>query len=169
MKKAKDGKRKERWSDFTEKDIDKIIYERCTHCGYRGMLDGRICCDYIIHTGNSRGCRPDECDKFFQGNRRKICVRPGNPPNSKKVVPYVRRRKSTKPAATYFGLMIEDYMAINKMLQRDFAEKVGVKEDAVSRWRAGKHFPGKSTIIRICKVTGIPEERIRDEIKKGML
>ena len=60
-------------------------------------------------------------------------------------------------------------MASHKMLQRDFAEKVGVKEDAVSRWRAGKHAPGKTTIKRICKATGIPEERIRDEIKKGML
>lgn len=163
------SKRKKKWSDFTDKDIDKIIAGKCTHCGYRGMLDGRICCDYIIHTGKSRGCRPDDCDKFFEGERKKICVRPGNPPNSKKVVPYVRKRRSTKPSATYFGVMIEDYMAINNMPQRDFAEKVGVKEDAVSRWRAGKHFPGKSTIIRICKVTGIPEERIRDEIKKGML
>lgn len=100
---------------------------------------------------------------------KKICVRPGDPPNSKKVVPYVRKRRSTKPSATYFGVMIEDYMAINNMLQRDFAEKIGVKEDAVSRWRAGKHFPKERTINRICKATGIPKERIRDEIKKGML
>ena len=169
MKKAKDGKRKERWSDFSEKDIDKIISEKCTHCGYRGMLDGRICCDYIIHTGKVRGCRPDKCDKFFPGNRRKICVRPGNPPNSKKVVPYVRRHKSTKPAATYFGLMIEDYMVSHKLMQRDFAERIGVKEDAVSGWRIGKHYPGSDSIKRISVVTGISEEDIRKVIQKGKL
>jgi len=163
------SKRKKKWSDLTDKDIDKIIAEKCTHCGYRGMLDGRICCDYIIHTGKSRGCRPDECDKFFQGNRRKICVRPGNPPNSKKVVPYVRRKKLTKPASTYFGVMIEDYMASHKMLQRDFAEKVGVKDDVVSRWRVGKHYPSNSAIKQICNVMGISEEAIRAEIQKGKL
>ena len=159
---------KKKWSDLTDKDIDKIIAEKCTHCGYRGMLDGRICCDYIIHTGKVRGCRPDKCDKFFEGERKKTLVRPGNPQNSKKRVPYVRRR-SARPVATYFGALIEGYMVSHKMMQRDFAESIGVKEDCVSRWRIGKHYPGSDSIKRISVVTGISEEDIRKEIQKGKL
>lgn len=168
MKKAKDGKRKERWSDFTEKDIDKIIYERCTHCGHREMLDGRICCDYILHTGKPRGCRPDKCDKFFEGGRKKTLVRPGKPKEYKKRVPYERKR-CARPVATHFGALIEDYMVSNKLMQRDFAECIGVKEDCVSRWRIGKHYPGRDSIKRISVVMGISEEDIRKEIQKGKL
>lgn len=170
MQKTKKGKKpKTRWAEFTQDDIDKIILEKCTHCGYRGMTGGRLSCDYILHTGHSRGCRPDKCTKFKQGTRKKILVRPGNPPKSKRVVDYDINKKTAKPPRTHIGKLIDGYMESHKIFQRDFAELIGFKEDAVSHWRMGKTSPKNRAIRAIAEVTGIDEEIVRHEVKKGRL
>lgn len=43
-----------------------IVTERCWSCKYfSGDKDKYPCCDYIGHTGHSRGCPAgDDCDKY---------------------------------------------------------------------------------------------------------
>ena len=60
-------------------------------------------------------------------------------------------------------------MESHKMFQRDFAELIGFKEDAVSHWRMGKTSPKNRAIRAIAEVTGIDEEIVRHEVKKGRL
>ena len=56
---------------MTEKEIYKIKKEKCRYCVY-GTRNSKcnadniksIICDYIGKVGHSRGCRPDNCDKF---------------------------------------------------------------------------------------------------------
>jgi len=162
-------KRKETWSDFTQDDIDEIIAEKCTYCGYRGVLGEKLCCDYIIHTGHSRGCRPDKCDKFKPGTRKKVLVQPSLSHKKRKVSVYESKRRHTSPARCYLGLMLDAYMHSHRLTQRDLAEMIGAKEDAVSRWRLGKRNPKTKTVRKIAEALGIEEERIRAEIEKGLL
>jgi transcriptional regulator with XRE-family HTH domain len=170
MQKTKKGKKtKKRWADFTQDDIDKILMEKCTHCGYRGMTGGRLSCDYIIHTGHSRGCRPDKCNKFKKGIRKKVIVHPSLSRKKKKVSAYVYSSKRLKPPVTHFGKMLDDYMKAHKLVQRDFAELIGYKEDAVSGWRLGKRKPQKKAILAIAKQICVDEEIVRAEIERGLL
>ena len=43
-----------------------LVSERCEKCKYKGaVLFEELCCDYILITGEKRGCLAgDECDKF---------------------------------------------------------------------------------------------------------
>lgn len=51
--------------------------KKCLTCKYRSDRTGLNYCDYIGHTGCSRGCRADEnCDKY-EPRRRKIKVNDG--------------------------------------------------------------------------------------------
>lgn len=40
----------------------------CRTCKYRAS-GARSDCDYIIHTGNERGCNPEVCNKYERGKR----------------------------------------------------------------------------------------------------
>lgn len=40
----------------------------CRTCKYRAS-GARSGCDYIIYTGNERGCNPEVCNKYEKGNR----------------------------------------------------------------------------------------------------
>lgn len=40
----------------------------CKTCKYRAS-SARSGCDYIIHTGNERGCNPEVCNKYERGKR----------------------------------------------------------------------------------------------------
>lgn len=51
--------------------------KKCSTCKYRSDRTNLNYCDYIGHTGRSRGCRADEnCDKY-EPRRRKIKVNDG--------------------------------------------------------------------------------------------
>lgn len=156
------------WERFSEKEIDEIRLEQCTYCRYRGMIAGDICCDYISHTGHSRGCPPNNCDKFMMGNRKKIKVGPKVSKKSKRTGEY-NGWVDIKPSTTYFGRMLEEYMNRENIMQRDFAQRIGVKEDAVSRWRFGKQRPRRESINRVCKVLGITPEKAYKELDRGMI
>lgn len=41
----------------------------CRTCKYRAS-GARSGCDYIIHTGNERGCNPEVCNKYEKGKRK---------------------------------------------------------------------------------------------------
>lgn len=41
----------------------------CRTCKYRAS-GARSGCDYIIHTGNERGCNPEVCNKYERGKRK---------------------------------------------------------------------------------------------------
>lgn len=71
------------WREMPIEEINKIKREKCQYCVFSGKYtvstDGKhasgITCDYIGIMGHSRGCRPDQCDKFIRrekGYRRRI-------------------------------------------------------------------------------------------------
>ena len=43
----------------------------CKSCEYRAR-NAKTGCDYIEITGHSRGCDPEDCDKYKRGRRRKL-------------------------------------------------------------------------------------------------
>lgn len=44
--------------------------EKCKTCQYRaGSSNSKSGCDYIEHTGRSRGCSVADCDKYEKGDR----------------------------------------------------------------------------------------------------
>lgn len=66
---------KKPWWAMTAKEIGKIKIEKCRYCKYAGgyyKQEGisRPTCDYIGIVGHSRGCRPDECDKFVREKKQ---------------------------------------------------------------------------------------------------
>lgn len=39
--------------------------EKCKSCFYRGLFyPNDMCCDYLVMTGESRGCSVENCDKY---------------------------------------------------------------------------------------------------------
>lgn len=48
--------------------------QRCKTCIYRAY-HGRGC-DYILITGERRGCKPEECDKYVKGKKKKMANEP---------------------------------------------------------------------------------------------
>ena len=40
-------------------------------CRYAQKADGRLCCDYISVAGHSRGCDPEQCDKYEKVIRKR--------------------------------------------------------------------------------------------------
>lgn len=45
-------------------------------CYYAGKFGADFCCDYLVIEGHSRGCKPEECDKYIKKKRRYRKVRP---------------------------------------------------------------------------------------------
>lgn len=156
------------WSKMSEEEIEQIKLEKCRYCKYRGVLGGNICCDYILITKKKRGCRPDECDKYLEGKRRKKIVVPGIHSRSKGLKDYVGGN-SYKQATTYFGALLEDYMISHKINQRDLAEMIGIPPDRISRWKFGKDIPKETSVKKVCDAIGISEETAREAIGKGYL
>lgn len=58
------------WYKMTAAEILKIKKEKCQYCRFATRFNtdssnlSIMMCDFIGITGHSRGCRPDECDKF---------------------------------------------------------------------------------------------------------
>lgn len=48
--------------------------QRCKTCIYRAY-QGRGC-DYILITGERRGCKPEECDKYVKGKKKRMANEP---------------------------------------------------------------------------------------------
>ena len=66
------------WSEMTEKEIEKIKKEKCRNCIYSRAIsfgdkatDNRFICGYILVIRHSRGCRPDQCDKYVRRKKRR--------------------------------------------------------------------------------------------------
>lgn len=165
------GRRKKKpWGLMTEDDIEKIWNERCRKCRYRGSRGGHGLCNYLIEIGHSRGCRPDECTKFEDGARIRVMVRPKvNDKSNRKKIPRKERGIVKHPAATYFGEILDQYMIKNNMKQRDFADKLGLKEGCVSEWRRGKSKPREDNLIKVCTMIGIEVAEGERLVAKGML
>lgn len=163
-------RKKKPWGRMTEDDIEKIWKERCRKCKYRGSRSGHGLCNYLIETGHSRGCRPDECTKFMEGARIKTIVRPKVNEKSDRT----RKQRKTKcivkyPALTYFGETLDKYMIKNNMQQKDFADYLGMKVSCISEWRRGKTKPKEKNLIKVCNAIGIELSEGKALIEKGML
>lgn len=160
--------KKPSWEMMTDKDIDEIYKTKCRKCKYRGTFGSRKCCDYILHTGHSRGCRPDKCTRFEKGPRQKMTVNPGIDGRPGQVGAY---KKSTyvKRSGTYFGKIIEDYLYKNGLQQRDLGDKVGVKSFTIADWRHLKKKPSDENLEALCAVIGISVETAKEAMKKGLI
>ena len=61
---------------MTDKELFELKKGKCRFCIYAtrtgdsGGNYGAIVCDYIGIVGHSRGCRPDQCDKFKRKTKR---------------------------------------------------------------------------------------------------
>ena len=74
------------WREVTESEINAVIRRDCRQCRYSaasvtGSRNGnlKITCNYILHTGRKRPCRPGECreNKVFRrktGKRYRIHI-----------------------------------------------------------------------------------------------
>lgn len=68
---------KKRWAELSMAEIKKIKQTNCNKCFYSRKTSspsqncGNVFCDYISIEGHSRGCRPDECDKFKPRSKHK--------------------------------------------------------------------------------------------------
>lgn len=51
------------WDSMTEKEIARIRYNDCAHCGFCGgmAMDCKKVCNYISFTGRKRPCKPGDC------------------------------------------------------------------------------------------------------------
>lgn len=60
------------------RDIPDIIpgsnadRQKCKTCIYRATDNAQNNCDFIAHTGKSRGCAVEDCDKYEKGPRMKL-------------------------------------------------------------------------------------------------
>ena len=58
------------WHEYTYQEIAKIKRKKCRKFPYRGTFSSggseetRLCCDYLIVTGQTRGCRPELCEHY---------------------------------------------------------------------------------------------------------
>ena len=162
------------WAFYTDQDVDLIHQTKCRKCAYRGAAGGFACCDYILHTGHSRGCSPAHCDKYTPGKRRRIRVGISNGKQPAKVQDLTGgggddRKTGDKPSKTYFGLMIDSYVQEKKIDYRAFAELMGVSLHTVTAWRNGRQRIGDIRMQKISKLLNVSIERVRSEIDKGRL
>ncbi|MCI5650371.1 MAG: hypothetical protein MR332_13280 [Fusicatenibacter sp.] len=73
---------KKRWSEMKADEILEIKKNQCRFCRYANRNNvgednlSNLYCDYIGIVGHSRGCRPDECNKFKPKNGRKRRKKP---------------------------------------------------------------------------------------------
>lgn len=56
------------WHEYTAREIAKTKHKKCKNCPYKGTFNGgdgtMICCDYLVITGQARGCRPELCEHY---------------------------------------------------------------------------------------------------------
>ena len=163
------------WAFYTDQDVDLIHQTKCRKCAYRGAAGGFACCDYILHTGHSRGCSPAHCDKYTPGNRRRIRVgisnrkQPANVQTLNAGKENEANRTYDMPSKTHFGRLIDRYIQEKKIDYRAFAELMGVSLHTVTAWRNGRQGIGDLRIQKISKLLNVSIERIQCEIDKGRL
>ena len=51
-----------------------------------------------------------------------------------------------------FGDNLKKIRKYNKMSQEDFAEKVNVSRQSVSKWETGDAYPEMNNILELCKI-----------------
>lgn len=63
---------------FTERPVQKIVDNTdrhlCKTCRFRGKDYSKNGCDYIEHTGKSRGCKVENCSVYEKGDPDPIKV-----------------------------------------------------------------------------------------------
>ena len=160
------------WKNFTDEDIDKLWNTRCDKCGYRGSTGTDKCCDYILHTGHRRGCRPDQCDKFMQGKRRKLRV--GIPSKKRSAVirewePSQKRHPRLLNSKTYFGRMLDKYVQEKGIDYTTFAQEAGVSIASVAKWRQGTQKIGAESMKKISITMDVDVEAVKRELEKGKI
>ena len=69
---------KKPWEEMRKEEINEIKRKWCCNCKYAIRLSQipwkyveNIICNYCGKEGHSRGCRPDECDKYKPRPRRR--------------------------------------------------------------------------------------------------
>lgn len=71
----------EHWRDYPEKEIYKVIKEKCKKCRYCTTSSGdngntiSLTCSYIVEMGHRRPDRPEDCP----GYKREKKLRPKSP------------------------------------------------------------------------------------------
>ncbi len=53
------------------------------------------------------------------------------------------------------GEKISELRKLNKLTQRDFAEKLNVSDKVISKWETGKSLPNVETMLILSKVLGV--------------
>ena len=56
---------------------------------------------------------------------------------------------------------INEYLKKNNMLQKDFAEKLGVQPNTLSQWINGKRQPDNESLVKISQILKIPVDTLR--------
>ena len=155
------------WAEMTEADIAVISKEYCKKCIFKGGWGSRVHCDYLNITGHMRGCRPDNCDKFQSGSKKKVKVYPrldvSHGKNAYGGGSRIRKEK------TYIGLIIDDYLVRNNMQQKTLGEKIGVSGQAIGDWRRLKSKPKRDSLEKLSEVIGVPVEEIQKAIERGKI
>lgn len=70
MSRKSTKKNKKKWRDYTAKDVQDIVKERCMNCPYSSRTQWKnfglasVYCDYLSIVGHSRGCMPYECEHY---------------------------------------------------------------------------------------------------------
>ena len=53
------------------------------------------------------------------------------------------------------GEKIAEVRRLNKLTQRDLAEKLNVSDKVISKWETGKSLPDVETMLKLSKILGI--------------
>lgn len=151
---------------ITDEVIAAAYAKRCRKCKYRGPEHSVQCCDYILITGQMRGCSIANCDKFVKGKRMRVGQTPDNPIRRKRreIVKPQQRRGGRRPgsAKTEIGGLIDAYVQTKEICMKDFAELIGASRLTVINWRRGKYVPGEPMLRRISAVIGVDVEDLRE-------
>ncbi len=92
---------------------------KCKSCYYHDLSVGS--CDYLLLTGNRRGCEAEGCDKWFPRTKRRLdTATPGWSPNGK-------RQRMYNVMQKLYDQGLND---------RQIAEKIGCSFKTVANWRS---------------------------------
>ena len=58
----------------------------------------------------------------------------------------------------YIGSRIQEYRKKAELSQEEFADKIGVSRQAVSKWESGASDPSTSNLLALAKLYGVSAE-----------
>lgn len=78
--------------------------------------------------------------------------------------PTIKRRKRM----LYIGSRIQEYRKKAELSQEEFADKIGVSRQAVSKWERDKAYPDLDRLVCICEILDVQmDELIYGEERKN--